>query len=84
MDKNPSDKASGIALLVSGMTCGRCATSVTRVLSRVSGVTDAIVDFDRGRATVIGDARAEDLIAAIQAAGYDAQPIGSTTKGGRQ
>lgn len=79
MDSNPSDKASGIALLVSGMTCGGCATAVTRVLSRVSGVTD-----DRERATVIGDARTEDLIAAVQAAGYDAQPIGSTTEGGRQ
>jgi copper chaperone CopZ len=84
MDSNPSDKASGIALLVSGMTCGGCAAAVTRVLSRVSGVTDAIVDLDRGRATVIGDARTEDLIAAVQAAGYDAQPIGSTTEGGRQ
>jgi copper chaperone len=84
MDSNPSDKASGIVLLVSGMTCGGCATAVTRVLSRVSGVTDAIVDLDRERATVIGDARTEDLIAAVQAAGYDAQPIGSTTEGGRQ
>ena len=81
MDSNPSDKTSGIALLVSGMTCGGCATAVTRVLSRVSGVTDAIVDLDRERATVIGDARTEDLIAAVQAAGYDAQPIGSITEG---
>jgi copper chaperone CopZ len=84
MDRNPSAKASGIALLVSGMTCGGCATAVTHVLSRVHGVTDAIVDLGRGRATVIGNARTEDLIAAVQAAGYDAQPIGSTTEGGRQ
>jgi copper chaperone CopZ len=84
MDSKLSDKASAIALLVSGMTCGGCATAVTRVLSRVSGVTDAIVDLDRGRATVIGDAHTEDLTAAVQAAGYDAQPIGSTTEGGRQ
>jgi copper chaperone CopZ len=84
MDRNPSDKASGTALLVSGMTCGGCANTVRRVLNRVPGVTDAIVDLDSGRATVIGGARAEDLIAAVQAAGYGARPIGSTTEGGRQ
>jgi copper chaperone CopZ len=84
MDRNPSDKASGVALAISGMVCGGCANTIRRVLSRVPGVTDTNVDICNGRATVVGNAPTEDLIAAVQAAGYGAQPIGSTTEGGRQ
>jgi hypothetical protein len=43
------------------------------VLSRVPGVTRAEVDHTRGRATVSGTARPDDLIAAVRAAGYGAQ-----------
>ena len=64
----------GMAVLsISGMTCTGCAANVTRVLSRVPGVTEAAVDLERGRATVRGTARPADLIAAVQAAGYGAQ-----------
>lgn len=84
MDRNASDKPGGTSvLLISGMTCGGCASTVTRVLSRVRGVTDATVDLDSGRATVAGDARAEDLITAVQAAGYGAQPIANAPEGER-
>jgi copper chaperone CopZ len=62
-------------LLISGMTCAGCASSVTRVLSRVPGVARATVDLATGRATVAGGACTADLIRAVQAAGYGAQPI---------
>jgi copper chaperone CopZ len=59
-------------LSISGMTCSGCAAAVTRVLARVPGVAKAEVDFATERAVVTGGARQEDLIAAVQAAGYGA------------
>ncbi|HUZ73782.1 MAG TPA: heavy metal-associated domain-containing protein [Stellaceae bacterium] len=69
-------------LAISGMTCDGCANTVTRVLSRVPGVTGATVDFGSGRATVTGNVRPEDLVAAVQAAGYGAQLSPGETAGG--
>ncbi len=57
-------------LTVSGMTCGGCANTVTRVLTRVPGVERAEVDLGSGRATVTGRASADALIGAVEAAGF--------------
>ena len=78
MDRNPSEEADAVVLAISGMVCAGCANTVTRVLGRVSGVADSSVDLCSGRATIVGNARTEELIAAVRAAGYDAQPIGTT------
>ena len=59
-------------LAVSGMTCGGCARTIERVLSRVPGVTSANVDFDLGVAIVNGSAAPSELIAAIEKALYGA------------
>jgi copper chaperone len=66
---------------ISGMTCGGCVASVTRVLSRIPGVAQATVDLGTGRATIVGAAPVQDIVAAVQAAGYGAQPIGYPTGG---
>ncbi|MDE2166329.1 MAG: heavy-metal-associated domain-containing protein [Alphaproteobacteria bacterium] len=66
-------------LSISGMTCDGCAKTVTRILSRVPGVSSAKVDFATNRAVVTGSAHLDVLIAAVQAAGYGAQPMGSDT-----
>ena len=63
---------------VTGMTCGSCAARVQRALSKQPGVSDALVNYATGRATVElepGVLDAEQLIDAVQAAGYDATPI---------
>jgi copper chaperone CopZ len=75
MDTHESSRAPAedVTLSITGMTCSGCANTVKRVLSRVPGVTRTEVDHARGRATVSGTARPEDLIAAVQAAGYGAQ-----------
>jgi copper chaperone CopZ len=65
--------AEDVTLSITGMTCSGCANTVKRVLSRVQGVTRTEVDHARGRATVSGMARPEDLVAAVRAAGYGAQ-----------
>jgi copper chaperone CopZ len=75
MDTHESSRAPAedVTLSITGMTCSGCANTVKRVLSRVPGATRAEVDHSRGRATVSGTARPEDLIAAVRAAGYGAQ-----------
>jgi copper chaperone CopZ len=81
MDGLEAESPGGTTLLVSGMTCGGCANTVTRVLTRVPGVESANVDFGNGRALVTGTARPEDLISAVEAAG--AQVSDSTSSGER-
>ena len=62
----------GVELSVTGMTCSGCVNAVTRVLSRVAGVTSVEVDLDTGRARATGTARPESLIVAVEKAGYAA------------
>ncbi|HEX4024068.1 MAG TPA: heavy metal-associated domain-containing protein [Steroidobacteraceae bacterium] len=65
--------AATVELSVSGMTCDGCASTVTRILLRVPGVTGARVDLAGGHASVAGTASAQELVAAVQAAGFGAQ-----------
>ena len=64
------EAAGPVVLAISGMTCGGCAGAVGRALSAVPGVAEVRVDLAGGRATVTGTARAEDLIRAVQDAGF--------------
>jgi cation-transporting ATPase V len=67
-----------IELDVSGMTCGSCAARVQRVLDQQSGVSEALVNYATGRATVEleqGELDAQQLVSVIQGAGYDATPV---------
>jgi copper-transporting P-type ATPase V len=66
---------------ISGMTCGSCAARVQRALSRQPGVSEALVNYATGRATVElepGSLDAEQLIVAVQGAGYGAAPAASS------
>lgn len=64
-----------VALKVTGMTCGSCAWTIERVLSRVPGVQSAKVDLELGIGLITGTARSADLIAAVAEAGFDASTI---------
>jgi 4-hydroxy-tetrahydrodipicolinate synthase len=62
-----------VVLSISGMTCGGCASSVTRVLSKVPSVVSAEVDLGSGRSTVLGTA---SQIAPLHAAMFvESNPI---------
>ena len=64
-----------IKLNVGGMTCNHCVMHVTKALSGVAGVARVIeVNLDRGEALVEGSADADELIAAVKKAGYQASP----------
>ncbi len=60
-------------LAITGMHCAACAASITRVLERRSGVSEASVNFAMETATVVYDPEVvnlEGLIAAIEETGY--------------
>jgi cation-transporting ATPase V len=78
----PSDGVREVMELdISGMTCGSCAARVQRALARQPGVTEALVNYATGRATVELDPGAVDvrqLAAVVEGAGYGAVPAASS------
>lgn len=80
-------------LNVQGMTCGSCVKHVTAALDKLPGVTGVEVDLSAGRVRVNGSPDTAAFIAALDDAGYPAQPVtapaaesdkpaGNTGKGG--
>ena len=60
---------------VTGMTCQHCVASVTEEVNELAGVTEVDIDLASGRLHVVGDVTAEQVQAAVAAAGsYTAQP----------
>jgi copper chaperone len=61
---------------VPGMHCGHCTAAVTRELVRVEGVQNVDVDLET-KLVIVEGADLDDavLVAAIDEAGYDAEPI---------
>ena len=72
-----------VALDVSGMTCGSCATRVERVLGRQPGVARAAVNFATGRAVVDLDdgGSVDELVSAVARIGYGASPATPPAEG---
>jgi P-type Cu+ transporter len=67
-----------VTLAIEGMTCASCVRRVERALSRTPGVTEASVNLATEQASVNyqpGVARIEDLLAAVEKAGYSAEEI---------
>jgi copper chaperone CopZ len=65
-------------LRIGGMTCANCQRHVGEALRGVPGVASASVDLAFHRASVTYDpqkAKVDDLVHAVQEAGYEAQPL---------
>lgn len=61
---------------VPGMHCTHCVVAVTGELERLDGVDAVDVDLERKLVTVSGEGLDDSaLVAAIDEAGYDAEPI---------
>ena len=70
-----------VSLVLSGMHCASCALVIEKSLKKVPGVKEANVNFSAEKARVIFDsakASIDDLIQAVQAAGYKAQVADTT------
>ena len=64
-----------VTLKISGMTCGGCVKSVTKVLEALDGVNKAEVSLENANAIITYDAnkiQAAALIEAVEDAGFDA------------
>ncbi len=62
-----------VELLLTGMTCASCANRIERKLNKLEGVT-ASVNYatEKARVTVSDGVSTEDLVAAVESAGYGA------------
>ena len=66
-----------LALDIEGMTCASCVNRIERFLRKTDGVVEANVNLATERASVVArpDVTLEQLIAAVEAAGYDARAM---------
>lgn len=57
---------------VSGMTCGHCEATLTKVIGELDGVTEVGVDLATGQVTVTGATEPDDALIAevVDEAGY--------------
>jgi copper chaperone CopZ len=64
-----------VELRVTGMSCNHCEMRVVKSLTKVPGVKDAQADHNDQRAVVTyeGDVSMDDLVAAVDDAGYTAE-----------
>lgn len=72
---NGISKSARVNLSLFGMHCSSCAAIIEKSLKKVPGVTQANVNFAAEKASVMYDesqAKKEDLISAVQKAGYKA------------
>lgn len=60
---------------VPGVSCNHCKTAIEGELAKVGGVTRSEVDVEAKTVRVEGDATTDDIVAAIDEAGYDATAV---------
>jgi copper chaperone CopZ len=64
-------------LTAEGMAYEHCAETVESALAAVDGVAAATVDHDAGTARVAADAAVDELVAAVEDAGYESAAVPS-------
>lgn len=65
---------------VTGMTCGHCVRAVADAVRGVDAAAEVQVDLESGRMHVRGGAASPDqVVQAIAAEGYSAQPLAPAT-----
>ncbi len=69
---------------VTGMSCAACQARVEKAVSAVEGVESCAVSLLTNSMGVEGSARPEDIIAAVEAAGYGASVKGGSDKEARR
>ena len=62
-----------IELTVSGMSCGGCAASLQKALLAQSAVIQALVEFGSRKAVIESELSKGELIALIEAQGFNAE-----------
>ena len=65
---------------ITGMSCAACSSRVEKAVSSVSGVESCVVNLLTNSMKVSGNATSEDIISAVEKAGYGAQKKGEEQK----
>ncbi len=75
-----TERRNEVRLDLEGMTCASCVRRIERKLNKLGGV-EATVNFATEQATVHHDSSVAvgDLVAAVEAAGYRAHPVGESS-----
>jgi|AZIK01.1.fsa_nt_gi Cu+-exporting ATPase len=68
-----SDSATRQELIIEGAGCASCVGKIESALKAVLGVENAEMNFAQRSVSVVGSAPAEQLIKAVEAAGYNAK-----------
>lgn len=68
-----SDSATRQELIIEGAGCASCVGKIESALKAVLGVENAEMNFAQRTVSVVGSAPAEQLIKAVEAAGYNAK-----------
>ncbi len=66
--------------IVTGMTCAACQAHVEKAVSKLDNVDSVTVSLLTNSMSVTGTASKEEVIQAVEAAGYGAKPKGEETK----
>lgn len=69
--------------VVTGISCAACSARVEKAVSKVEGVSSCSVSLLTNSMGVEGTAKPEDIIAAVEAAGYGASVKGESGQKGR-
>ena len=56
---------------VPGISCGHCKSAIEGEVGELAGVSSVVVDVDAKTVTVEGEASDDDVVAAIDEAGYE-------------
>jgi Cu+-exporting ATPase len=75
MTEPVNDTGEVCRLQVDGAKCAGCVSRIEKALAEVPGVSSASMNLAERTALVTGRADVDALVAAVQAAGYQAQPI---------
>lgn len=67
---------------VTGMSCAACSSRVEKAVAKVPGVTSCSVSLLTNSMGVEGDVSSQDIIRAVEKAGYGASQKGDVGKGG--
>ena len=73
VDELSSAGSASQELIIEGASCGSCVGKIEAALNNVPGVEKAEMNFAQRTATVIGAVNADDLIKAVEKAGYNAK-----------
>lgn len=82
--QTPTDHIASVELKVSGMHCASCANHIEEAIKKLPGIESATVNLAAERATVRYDSAMtslDQIVAAVAAAGYSAEPIARQRRG---